>query len=235
MKKMFKLTGCAVFAATIALTGCEAGLSQSSSTEDSSEFSFSDMYKNMTTLQEEVAAMRSYIDTKQSTLESDLQSEITRAADAETQLQSQIAVLNQLIAPVGAIIAWHKDATTGLTIPTGWVECSGGTVSDVESTLNGVNIPNLNGEARFLRGGSTSGTPQGDTIGTHKHSIYAISVATHEQAFRVNDGSGDNLAAADNLYDGFNGHHFKDYDTYYTGDTETRPKNMSVIWIMRIK
>ncbi|MCP4129818.1 MAG: hypothetical protein GY754_02260 [bacterium] len=238
MKKMLKLTVCTVFAATIAFTGCEAGLSQSESSNTSNEFSFSDMYESISTLKGEIAALSSSNSSLQgsiNTLEASLQNEITRSTDAEAQLQTQITALSQLIAPVGAVIAWHKNATTGMTIPAGWVECSGGTVDDADSLLNGVNIPDLNGEARFLRGSSTSGTFQDDAIKTHKHSIYAIAVTTHENAFTINDGSGDNLAAADNLQPGTNGWHLKDYETYYTGDTETRPKNMSVVWIMRIK
>lgn len=63
------------------------------------------------------------------------------------------------IVPIGSIQAWHKDLS-GVSLPDGWVECNGQLLSDPESPLNGETIPDLNGESRFLRGSSTSGTLQ---------------------------------------------------------------------------
>lgn len=58
--------------------------------------------------------------------------------------------------PVGTIMAWTK-ALSGVTLPAGWVECNGQTLSDTQSPMNGKNVPNLNGEQRFLRGSAAPG------------------------------------------------------------------------------
>ena len=68
--------------------------------------------------------------------------------------------------PIGGVIAWLKSLTgVPATLPSGWVECNGQTLSDSDSPLNGQVIPNLNasggGTQRFLRGATTSGTTGG--------------------------------------------------------------------------
>ena len=60
-------------------------------------------------------------------------------------------------APIGSIMAWAGNLSGVPTLPVGWVECNGQTLSDSDSQLNGVTIPDLNGDNRFLRGDSTSG------------------------------------------------------------------------------
>jgi hypothetical protein len=76
--------------------------------------------------------------------------------------------------PIGVITAFHKSFTNTPTLPWGWVECNGQTLSDTESVFNGQVIPNLNnngggGSNRFLRGATTSGTTGGSD--THTHTI----------------------------------------------------------------
>jgi hypothetical protein len=68
---------------------------------------------------------------------------------------------DQVIPPIGSIIFWHK-SLTGIpgTLPLGWVECNGQTISDSESPINGQVIPNINGDGRFIRGSEISGTTQ---------------------------------------------------------------------------
>ena len=88
-----------------------------------------------------------------------------------SDLQAQITELSTLIAPVGAIVAWHADMPGTPGLPDGWVSCNGGTVADPLSPLNGGNIPNLNTDGRFLRGGLVSGAMQDDAMQTHTHSI----------------------------------------------------------------
>ena len=74
--------------------------------------------------------------------------------------------------------AWHKhlglegggeDVDAGIPgqsggsvppLPWGWVECNGQTLNDADSPLDGLAIPDLNGERMFLRGGETSGDPE---------------------------------------------------------------------------
>ena len=61
-----------------------------------------------------------------------------------------------------------------------WKACAGATLTDAESPLNGVALPNLNSTQRFLRGKATSGTTGGSD--THNHTV---SVTSH-----VNNGTG---------------------------------------------
>jgi hypothetical protein len=68
--------------------------------------------------------------------------------------------------PVGAIIAWHKNLAGVPALPEGWVEVNGQSIADNDSPLNGVTLPDLNGQGRFLRGGGTSGTQGGSVPGT---------------------------------------------------------------------
>lgn len=67
--------------------------------------------------------------------------------------------------PIGGIIPFHPNiASPALSVPDNFAPCNGATISDSESPLNGLTLPNLNGSAygssgrgRYLRGGSTSG------------------------------------------------------------------------------
>jgi len=82
--------------------------------------------------------------------------------------------------PVGAIVAWAKTLTgVPQTLPGGWVECDGSTLSMLGSPLDGTTIPDLNasaGTARFLRGATTSGTTGGSS--SHVHSSETTSTTT---------------------------------------------------------
>ena len=135
------------------------------------------------------------------------------------------------ILPVGSIIAWHKTLYNSLDT-THWVECNGGTVrTDVGSPIGGASIPNLNGDGRFLRGSSTSGTLQADAFQGHMHAPLNGSGFIGTGGSNNWLGSGSSLSVnstTDNpVTDGVNG-------TPRTAN-ETRPINMSVVWIMKIK
>lgn len=118
--------------------------------------------------------------------------------------------------PIGTIMPWLKDLTgVPQTLPWGWVECNGQTISDPESPLNGVTLPNLNGENRFLRGNTTSGGTGGSE--THTHTIYL---------------SGDKDYAAG--YDASNDPKV-DQGTYTTSTESNLPPYYNVVWIIRIK
>ncbi len=129
------------------------------------------------------------------------------------------------VMPVGSIIAWHKSLYN--TLPSNWVECNGGTVSDSSSPINGSPIPNLNGEGRFLRGGTTSGTMQADELKNHTHKVISSWVSGNRTEWHV---VADWTDANDGPTDEKNGPSLTS-----TGGGETRPINMSVIWIMKIK
>lgn len=134
--------------------------------------------------------------------------------------------------PVGTIVAWHKSLGGTPSLPSGWLECNGQTVSDVGSPFNGLVLPNLNGERRFLRGGATSGTLEADAFQNHNHyrspsnlDEIALTQGPRQASFIANiiTGSQDVLQT-------------------YTGNaasgntsSETRPINMAVVWIIRVK
>jgi hypothetical protein len=126
------------------------------------------------------------------------------------------------VLPIGSIIAWHKSLYSSL--PSNWVECNGGVVP-AGSPIAGATIPNLNGEKRFLRGASTSGTSQADAVGPHKHNETSWNGGSGSVWVpAAQQGSG---VVVDNTYQTTN--------PTSGGDTETRPLNMSVVWIMKIK
>ncbi len=142
---------------------------------------------------------------------------------------------SNLLAPVGSIVAWHKHVQGGgLTIPGGWVECNGGTVNDPDSPIQGATIPNLNGAASynspgfgsaerlFLRGGTTSGAGEDDMFESHTH--------TYDSESESGGWGGTNDGARHVTENRIGG-----VSTGATGGSETRPKNMSVVWIMRVK
>lgn len=123
--------------------------------------------------------------------------------------------------PIGSVLSWLKDYTNTPALPDGWVECSGQTLSDADSVYNGQVIPDLNGDNRFLRGSSTSGTTGGsDTVTTTDH--------THAFAPDANvTSSGTDFG-------------FEDSGAVTTSNNGSEvlsiiPKHYTVVWIMRIK
>ena len=103
--------------------------------------------------------------------------------------------------------------------------CSGQTVSDADSPIDGEVLPDLNGERRFLRGGNVAGAMEDDQIGEHRHSYndYYYSDTGDDNNFSTPTGDdvGQRLQAA--------------RTTGAAGGSETRPINMTVTWIIRIK
>lgn len=168
----------------------------------------------------------------------------------QTELDVDGAISGFGIVPIGTIMAWHKHYTRytdnpadpagpALPLPAGWVECIGGTVSDPESPLRGQVIPTLNNDSRFLRGGMVSGSKQADSTkmpnnsfgtapggGSHSHTL--VFGAGGSSANFIEDG-GNASFENENLGGGQHGH------IIVGGDSETRPVNMSVVWIMRVK
>lgn len=127
--------------------------------------------------------------------------------------------------PLGSILAWCKSFTGTPTIPFGWLECDGSVISDADSVFNGETLPDLNGDGRFLRGSSTSGTVQADTIKAHNHGL-PTAVTSANSSGSAGGIPGSDQAGGSGTYGGManNG-----------SETETRPVNYSVVWIMRVK
>ncbi|MCP4137056.1 MAG: tail fiber protein [bacterium] len=230
----------ALAALIVSVAGCEAGLTGSSESSNSSDdkFSFSEMYAKVSAIEQTNIELQNSIATLQSLL---------GVSEGNNQtLQEQVNTLNTIVAPVGSIVAWHKDmniksGASSPAVPEGWVECNGQTVSDGDSVYDGEAVPNLNGEGRFLRGSSISGTNTDDTTAVNGLNIVNGGSHTHYfDTYRVNGanyfGSGhlghntdlDWHQVAQSRNDGAHGHTI-------AGDSETSPINMSVIWIMRIK
>jgi len=140
-----------------------------------------------------------------------------------------------------------------LMIPAGWVECTNASgdriVEDPDSPITGRVIPHLNSAAesmpggKFLRGSTVSGIHEQDSLQGHAHTIGTLygselmgplveQLPEGPQAWgssvqRRNRPGKQNYFARSIIDDGSNG-------SVRIGK-ETRPVNMSVVWIMRIK
>ncbi|MCP4110439.1 MAG: hypothetical protein GY749_33785 [Desulfobacteraceae bacterium] len=152
------------------------------------------------------------------------------AIQSEKSRKSEWASDGYGFAPIGSIIAWHKNMEQTPALPDGWIECNGQEIIDSDSLYNGQSAPNLNNNLNyedrgmFLRGNTTSGVYQDDQLQDHQHEY------TH--AYDDTNRGTSSGHAADNKW-----------KTYQTGNPlnckhgpdETRPVNMSVVWIIRIK
>lgn len=148
------------------------------------------------------------------------------------------------LAPIGAIVAWHKSYPNTPSLPSGWEECNGQQVTDAESPYNGQTKPDLNGVGgasynRFLRGASTSGTARTDNVRNHVHSI------AHDHTLDTSGGGlkttiVSTVTAASGTTSGLvNTHSGNSGNPTGTGTggspDETYPSHMEVVWIMRVK
>ena len=108
------------------------------------------------------------------------------------------------------------------------MECIGQTLSDTDSVYNGQVIPNLNSATQdgstnsgmFLRGAPTSGTLQADATAVNGMIVSSNNAYSTSGGGYV--GSGSQSAGGSSTIT-------------LSGDSETRPPNMTVVWIMRIK
>ncbi len=149
--------------------------------------------------------------------------------------------------PVGSIMAWFKDfEDISIPLPSGWVEANGQIITDKDSPFYAsggeFSVPNLNGEKRFLRGSDIAGTLQSDQFQDHKHGFTQATKTGNAGFHHLNYLPGHQNVG---LGPGFGGqlqHHEHAIPAGTVGDPnsgshggETRPINMSVVWIMRIK
>lgn len=149
------------------------------------------------------------------------------------ELKSQVDGLKSVAIPIGAIIAWHPDQKFSISQirSDSWKLCDGSEIQDKDSPLNGQKTPNLNGEGRFLRGRATSGLLEEQDWKSFyvksDHGPYLHNEILIPKSGYNNTGMFGGYWNADPI--GANALRFK-FD-----DSEIRPKNMSVVWIMRIK
>jgi len=162
-------------------------------------------------------------------------------------------IINTLhLAPIGTISAWvtkpsketKKDEMVSL--PDGWIRCDGSTILE-PSAWAGQLTPNLNGEKRFLRGASDSEvlTMEEDQMQDHKH---GLSDPGHSHVYDdkynnniegPNDGAQDGQGVFDQSHTrtsekSTSGITVQGVSSGYRYGAETRPKNMNVIYIMRV-
>ncbi|MCP4137413.1 MAG: hypothetical protein GY754_40980 [bacterium] len=151
------------------------------------------------------------------------------------EMRDEIKRLKSISSPVGSILAWHRDMASGTSIPEGWVLCNGVQINDVDSIFDGMNTPDLNGGGRFLRGGAVSGVEEDDMFAAHTHDAGTYTAYdSYVSGIWGRYDSRDEQKAVKALpmreqrlaLEGRSGEE---------GDVETRPINMSVIWIMKIK
>jgi len=176
--------------------------------------------------------------------------------------------------PLGTITAWvTKPEANGRSInpplPDGWVRCDGGVIP-APSIWEGKKTPNINGEKRFLRGGSDDVmlTKQEDCAKLHDHSHkdsdhYHTASSSSKHGHEVVDDYYDWDDHAGGIYKGGsywqfsndggetrttekasigkvettvneNSSGLKGVNKQYPGADETRPKNIIVIYIMRV-
>ena len=120
-----------------------------------------------------------------------------------------------VIPPLGAVMPWLKTLTGTPSLPDGWVECDGSTISDTDSPYDGVTIPDLNGNNYFLRGNSTSGGTGGAS---------SVTSSTPSAASFADDYVPAGGAT-------FNKSKYGDH----THSVSTLPPYYDMVWIMRIK
>ena len=173
----------------------------------------------------------------------DLDALASEANSSETELTtatSNIATLTSnlaLAAPIGSIVAWPRN-----TAPTSWLECSGqavsrttyatlfaitGTVFGVGNGTTTFNVPDLRAEfvrgwdnARGVDSGRAFGSTQADEIESHSHLISPPSSSDVTSSGLTATGAG-------------GGETVTPYDSGLTGGTETRPRNVALMYIIR--
>lgn len=129
--------------------------------------------------------------------------------------------------PIGGIVSWAKTLSGVPNLAEGWVECNGQVLSDGLSSLNGITIPDLNGDNRFLRGNSTSGGVGGDEAMAHTHGINIQSAAAV--------GGSTVQSGADDIRE-LNQHtHEVNGTSNGASNEENRPPFYDVVWVMRVR
>jgi uncharacterized phage infection (PIP) family protein YhgE len=186
----------------------------------------------------ELGTTKTDLSTTQTSLSSastTLQAADTTLSGRVTTLENNVSIINTV--PIGTIVAWHESLPGTPSFPNGWVRCNGQTLSDTDSPLNGQVIPNLNGQKNtwnskgsFLRGGITSGIFEDDSFQGHWHEfmVYPNDGTPSSNGNDIRSQTTKNNTYVRNpVSDEINGEP--------RTASETRPVNMSVVWIMKVK
>lgn len=175
------------------------------------------------------AATKQYVDTKASLTGATFIGPVvlptgdpTLALQATTKayVDAQVVATNPSLVPTGAIMAFYRSSP-----PTGWLECNGQSTAGYPSlvAIGVIATPDLRGE--FVRGwdngkgtdpGRSLGSTQLDELKSHTHQAKGIS----------------NLTGASN---GFNwdGVSNDTRTTLATGGSETRPRNIALMYCIK--
>ena len=193
---------------------------------------------------------------KQAEVKKGIESEFDKRLEA---IESRLQQLPEV--PIGTIVAWHEHFPNTPPFPDDgrWMRCDGSRVNDPKSPYHNLHVPKLNGDRRFLRGGLESGLEESDDLRTLQVASFMPGESpagntpyTHGPVNVKGDGSvqlidesartrtahrDDNVKKPRGLYGGANkgdaNRLFFSFDN--SGNSEVRPKNMSVVWIIRIK
>ena len=148
-------------------------------------------------------------------------------------LQSDEMVFDAATAPIGTITAWTmKVDASGNSIsdiPAGWQRCDGSIIPSL-SVWAGQKTPDLNNERRFLRGSSDEDVlaAEEDTVQDHDH---GLEDPGHNHIFQDCCGGQEynEHSSTDNAKVTVTG-----VNSGYRHGDETRPKNMPIVYIMRV-
>ena len=173
-------------------------------------------------------------------------------ADVHSSCYFLVANLDKF--PIGTIIPWinkvEKDGVlVDFPVAEGWHKCDGTTIPS-GSIWAGKTTPDLNGEMRFLRGAPESSVleTEEDQLQDHKHKFHDPG-HIHKYTYRHKHNRPDAAPGATHPIDQLESEVLNNEattststgititeveDTYRTG-SETRPKNMHVIYIMKVK
>lgn len=121
----------------------------------------------------------------------------------------------------GAIVMWG-----GSSVPTGWLECNGQSTASAPNLvpIYGTNVPDLRGE--FVRGWS-NGRP-GVDVGRVLKSAQGQDVQPHTHLYGAQSEYGVGFAGVGTINAGAS------YSTSSAGGTETRPRNVALMFIVKM-
>jgi len=193
-------------------------------------------------MREEIEWLNEVITKNISELNARLDKETLERQESDSALQKNVTEVIDDIQefPRGTIIAWvpapERDETGKVSvsteIPIGWQRCDGSYIDD--GPWKGKQTPNLNGEHYFLRGGIDA-----DYLEVQDH---AVEEHTHEYDDRYTY-TKDSPTNADVTHIGWGDSWSLKYSSTRdrtdpndcnSDDNETRPKNMKVVWLMKI-
>jgi len=165
---------------------------------------------------------------------SDIMENLSDVKEDLSEMNDQMAHMKT--APIGSILSWvpwpDKNTDNPVGIPDGWLICDGREIP--EGIWKGQRTPDLTSSKLFLRGGVVGDAleKQEDTAlyeFTYADEFMKTSASCPSYASRTGDTSAGTCGnCANDVY-------CKHTQTISSGNTETRPKNMSVVFIIKIK